>query len=370
MIGLGPSCCCGTGDCTVCLTVLCGGLAKAGVLVTLKNRDGATVGTCTTGTTGVCCFSGLFTSTYTYTTRKTGLPSKSGQIDVTCPGSAGVIVNIDTFEACFTVTGCGRLTKGATVTLTGGYTGTTDSAGRCCVTLPAAGTYNYTATKTHFTNATGSVTVASCNTSEVAVTLSPAAGYACDPQCCGGGNGGDQPPWPVAVGGPPAVLNFSFRNFVGQVTLLGPPVNRAWQYVGNFTGIENSIGPPGCVTLGPNLVLADILIDCAGSPDGSTMMWTASVTVDWQVTDTDPVNGEITDLAILSTRCPFPSGRLTADCASWSDAGINMADCPGVAVSMKLTGRILLGALGSAAETQRINAIAASIFSGTCTLSG
>ena len=87
-----------------------------------------------------------------------------------------------------TIRGCGSLVlAGVSVNLTGpgGYdeTEVTNSSGVATFAVTQNGTYSYTASKSRFVNATGTVTVSACNSPSFSATLSAASGYVCCSKC-------------------------------------------------------------------------------------------------------------------------------------------------------------------------------------------
>jgi hypothetical protein len=118
-------------------------------------------------------------------------------------GAAATATLVPTNVASFSVTNNGNgYTSVPSVTVAPPTSGTT-AAGtavltvRCCIALPAAGTYSRTVSATNFATATGNVTFSCGAETTATVDLSPAAGYSCsrDP-CC---PTADQPSSPFPI---------------------------------------------------------------------------------------------------------------------------------------------------------------------------
>jgi len=114
-------------------------------------------------------------------------------------------------QICITATHrCLAPFSGATVTVTQGVTTistcTTDATGKCCVQVPAAGTYNYAVTATGYTGFSGSATVAAGATVNRGGNLL-IAGRTCT--CIGPTNQCDGTSVAEGADGRPATLTYS-----------------------------------------------------------------------------------------------------------------------------------------------------------------
>ena len=184
----GPGCECCTGCTgTICFTVkqcdTTTSVAGATVTISLLGVD---VATGTTDASGQCCIGITSAATYDYTVVKTGYETKTGTVAATCTTNNVTL----TYGAslCVTVAGCNSiLLANATVTVKSGGatvgTATTNSSGLGCVQLLAStGSYSVEVSKSRFATNTSTRTI-TCG-SAFSVTLSVAAGYACDYGIC------------------------------------------------------------------------------------------------------------------------------------------------------------------------------------------
>ena len=109
---------------------------------------------------GCCTFDLPTEDTYTATVSKTGYFDQAVSIEVGCNNSYGTTVSLmpDTVERCFELTdGCtGDPIVGATITVTGETSGTTDSFGIWCMKPTSAGTKFYTIDADCFGTTSGS----------------------------------------------------------------------------------------------------------------------------------------------------------------------------------------------------------------------
>jgi hypothetical protein len=122
------------------------------------------------------CFAFVFTGNWQLATGNCLMPCFSVW-DIQGCGCVGCIVT-------FNVHGCAGLPlQGALVAISGGNSGTTDSAGNVNLDVGAAGTYSVTVSKTRFTSQTVSRTV-TCGGLAITVTLIPTSSYHCLTSSC------------------------------------------------------------------------------------------------------------------------------------------------------------------------------------------
>ena len=99
-----------------------------------------------------------------------------GCVDGSCgscsSGCSGVFAN-------FTVDGsCGPI-AGATITISGVGTCTTNSAGNCSIAIASTGSYSYMVSSPGYTTVTGTFSVATCASVSVNVTMALGSGFNC-----------------------------------------------------------------------------------------------------------------------------------------------------------------------------------------------
>lgn len=113
-----------------------------------------------------------------------GYQPYDGTLELDCDNTYGFTLVPDTVDASvlFTVTGCcSAPLPGATVTLSDGQSGVTNSSGQVSFFEGIAGAYDYTIAKSRWETYSGSFTIESCQnfTTPVPVTMTPASGYVC-----------------------------------------------------------------------------------------------------------------------------------------------------------------------------------------------
>lgn len=88
--------------------------------------------------------------------------------------------------ATFNVAGCfAAALAGATVTISGGISGTTNGSGQYIPTITADGVYDYSVSMAGYTTATGTFTITNCTSTTVYVGLSPDISHVCCSACTG-----------------------------------------------------------------------------------------------------------------------------------------------------------------------------------------
>lgn len=180
MRGFSLGCGCCACNFKVQVNNVCGGVVS-GASVTVT-QGGTTVASGTTDGSGGFTAS-LAHGSYTVAVSATGFCTPSNQNTTqVCPAGTTTTFTIDPNTCLFTITGCCSLAlQGATVAVTGGGTGTTNSSGQVTLSIPcSAGFISVSVSKSRFVTQTFSITDTSCS---IGKTLLPASGYHCFVGC-------------------------------------------------------------------------------------------------------------------------------------------------------------------------------------------
>lgn len=149
-------------------------------------QGGSTLGTCSTDSSGNCCYdvSGTGSGTYVVEASETSRTGSAKTVSVTCDGTTNVTLYTASTSQDLTLSanGCnsGAPIEGAEITINGG-TYTTGASGGVNIALPS-GTYSYTITVPGGRWATynGTVTSYVCSSGgSFGASMSPATGYRC-----------------------------------------------------------------------------------------------------------------------------------------------------------------------------------------------
>lgn len=183
-----PGCnCCGGGCGTIRVTVRACNSPQpllSGATVTIKDDEGAVVGSGTTDATGVVEVAIAEAATYTITVAKSGLTTAALELAATCTVNSKTIYLWRGVGG--TIHGCssgfsGSELGGVTVTATSGastYSTTSNPDGTYALYLGDAGTYTVSFSKARFITQSHSVSITECGTA-LNVDMLPAAGYRC-----------------------------------------------------------------------------------------------------------------------------------------------------------------------------------------------
>ncbi|MHB1559310.1 MAG: carboxypeptidase regulatory-like domain-containing protein [Isosphaeraceae bacterium] len=229
------ACCC---TAIICVTDCPSGTELIGATVTIKSGS-TTLGSCITADNGgnACCGIDIGTAgSYEVTVSATGYQTYTGTLSLTCNGTTTIALQPSTAPAtiAFTVYGCcvSGVLAGATVTLSDGQSGVTDSTGQVSFWEGLPGTYTYSVTASRFATYTGSVTIVACSTTtaNISVTMTPASGYACGPL----DPNNDPRPEPIST------TLYLTDSVYGACTLTFDTVNNCW--FGTITGANYAAG--------------------------------------------------------------------------------------------------------------------------------
>lgn len=248
-------CCCSV---IICVTGCPAGSEIVGATVEIKQGSTTPV-TCVTADNGggqACCGITIGTAgTYTVVVSATGYKTYTGTLTLTCGQTITIALQPSTAPASIvlTVYGCcpGGVLPGATVSLSDGQSGVTNTSGVVSFWEGAAGTYTYTVSKSRFATYTGSVTLSGCQTSSTAVTvtMTPASGYACGPL----DPNNDPRPDPI-----PTTLHLT-DSVYGACTLTYDPANSCW-----FGTIAGANYAAGCACPASTFNIGYTLYPCTG----------------------------------------------------------------------------------------------------------
>lgn len=247
-LGLGSCGCCSPEcDCVARICVVgCGGGGIQGAIITVLDGSGSVLGRCTTTQDNNCCSPCIGAAgSYTVEVTAPGYDDYSASLSLSCGGTTTITLTpTGTTPPCigWWVYGCCNLDggqtyplAGATITVAGGPTLTTDANGFASWCGPAAaGSYPFTVSASRYADFTGTISDAGCSYqgNTFYVNLQPASGYYCGPGTAPANN--RFPSYPV-----PATLHLTDSRY-GSTTLAYDPSVPGW------VGTLSADFPGGC----------------------------------------------------------------------------------------------------------------------------